>query len=96
MLHKSNIGMYRLKNYGNPTLWVESVPVTQCIAQELMKRGTQEATQQTTIKTTPVCAIRGKSVTIKNCSFIKRLHSLSISYTFSDFPSLRLLQATSM
>ena len=30
ILHKSNTRVYKLTNYGNPTLWVESAPVAQC------------------------------------------------------------------
>ena len=31
MPHKSNVRVYKLKNYVNPTLRVESAPVAQCV-----------------------------------------------------------------
>ena len=42
MLHKSNARVYRLKNCGNQTLWVESAPVAQCLIGEEENTETKE------------------------------------------------------
>ena len=56
MSHKSNTRVYKLKNYGNMTLRVESAPVAQC-------------TVSTVFQPFKVCDIGDEMINLGNSSF---------------------------